>query len=126
MLADTIARVAELGGVDSVKEASGSCDQVHETIARGVRVLSGDDGMTLPFMALGASGVISVVANFAPKAMRRLTDACAKSDYVEARKAHALVHELTKLAFSETNPIPAKTAVAALGFCRKRNSACRS
>ncbi|HYE04214.1 MAG TPA: 4-hydroxy-tetrahydrodipicolinate synthase [Planctomycetota bacterium] len=118
MLADTVARVAELGNVDSVKEASGSCDQVHELIARGVRVLSGDDGMTLPFMALGAAGVISVVANFAPRLMRSLTDAMAKGDLVGARKAHAIVLELAKHAFSETNPIPAKTAVASLGFCR--------
>ncbi|MBA3845501.1 MAG: 4-hydroxy-tetrahydrodipicolinate synthase [Planctomycetes bacterium] len=118
MLADTVARVAELGNVDSVKEASGSCDQVHELIARGVRVLSGDDGMTLPFMALGAVGVISVVANFAPRLMRSLTDAMAKGDLAAARKAHATVIELAKHAFSETNPIPAKTAVAALGFCR--------
>ena len=116
MLPETTARVNALGGIDSVKEASGSPDAVTELIGRGVRVLSGDDGMTLPFMAIGASGVISVVANFAPRIMRQLTDACASGNYVEARRLHQIVADLTRVAFSETNPIPAKAAVAALGL----------
>jgi 4-hydroxy-tetrahydrodipicolinate synthase len=119
MLPETTARVFALGNVDSVKEASGSPDQVTELIARGVRVLSGDDGMTLPFMAIGAAGVISVVANFAPRLMRRLCDACAKGDLAAARPLHQAVCDLAKVAFSETNPIPAKAAVAALGFIRE-------
>ena len=116
MLPETTARVNALGGIDSVKEASGSPDAVTELIGRGVRVLSGDDGMTLPFMAIGASGVISVVANFAPRIMRQLTDACASGNYIEARRLHQIVADLTRVAFSETNPIPAKAAVAALGL----------
>ncbi len=119
MLPETTARVNALGGIDSVKEASGSPDAVTELIGRGVRVLSGDDGMTLPFMAIGASGVISVVANFAPKIMRQLCDACAAGNYVEARRLHQIVADLAKVAFSETNPIPAKAAVAALGLIRE-------
>ena len=119
MLPETTARVWALGNIAAIKEASGSCDQVSELVARGVRVLSGDDGLTLPFMALGAVGVISVVANFAPRLMRRLCDACAAGDFAAARIAHQEVFELAKVAFSETNPIPAKAAVAALGFCRE-------
>ncbi len=116
MAPETTARVAALGNVDSIKDATGSCDAVGELVERGVGVLSGDDGMTLPYMALGARGVISVVANFAPRLMRSLVDACAASNLVEARKHHRLVCELARHAFIETNPIPAKTAVAALGF----------
>jgi 4-hydroxy-tetrahydrodipicolinate synthase len=119
MLPETTARVNALGGIDSVKEASGSPDAVTELIGRGVRVLSGDDGMTLPFMAIGASGVISVVANFAPRIMRQLTDACAAGNYAEARRLHQIVADLARVAFSETNPIPAKAAVAALGLIRE-------
>lgn len=116
---DTVVRVAALGGIDSVKEASGSVEKAHELVARGVRVLSGEDGLTWPLMAVGASGVISVVANFAPKIMRALCDAAARGDIAEARRQHAIVHELAKAAFCETNPIPAKTAVAALGLCQE-------
>jgi 4-hydroxy-tetrahydrodipicolinate synthase len=119
MLPETTARVWGLGGIDSIKEASGSPDQVTDLIGRGVRVLSGDDGMTLPFMAIGAAGVISVVGNFAPRVMRRLCDACASGNMAEARRLHQIVAELARVAFSETNPIPAKAAVAALGFCRE-------
>jgi 4-hydroxy-tetrahydrodipicolinate synthase len=119
MLPETTARVWQLGNIDSIKEASGSCDQVSELVGRGVRVLSGDDGLTLPFMSLGAIGVISVVANFAPALMRRLCDACAAGDLAAARPLHQTVFELAKHAFAETNPIPAKAAVAALGFCRE-------
>jgi 4-hydroxy-tetrahydrodipicolinate synthase len=119
MAPETTARVNALGGIDSVKEASGSPDAVTDLISRGVRVLSGDDGMTLPFMAIGASGVISVVANFAPKIMRQLCDACASGNYAEARRLHQIVFDLAKVAFSETNPIPAKAAVAALGLIRE-------
>ena len=119
LLADTIARVAALGGIDAVKEASGSLDQAQEILNRGIRVLSGEDGLNWPLLALGASGVIGVVANFAPKLMRQLCDAAAAGQMVEARRLHRIVHDLAKYAFSETNPIPAKTAVAALGKCRE-------
>lgn len=119
MLPETSERVNRLGNIDAIKDAAGNLDQTWDQLARGVRVLSGDDGMVLPMMALGASGVISVVANFAPKLMRALCDACAAGDFAAARRHHAVVVELAKHAFCETNPIPAKAAVAALGFCRE-------
>ncbi len=119
MLPETSARVAALGGVDAIKDAAANLDQTQEQLERGVRVLSGDDAMTFPMMMLGASGVISVVANFAPKLMRQLCDACAAGTIPEARRLHRIVTELAKHAFADTNPIPAKTAVAAMGFCRE-------
>ena len=119
MLAETSARVAALGGVDSIKDAAANLDQTQAQLEAGVRVLSGDDGMTFPMMMLGASGVISVVANFAPRIMRQLTDACAAGNLPEARRLHRIVVELAKHAFADTNPIPAKAAVAALGHVRE-------
>lgn len=116
---DTVIRVAALGGIDSVKEASASVDKAHELVSNGIRVLSGEDGLTWPLMAVGASGVISVVANFAPKIMRALCDAAARGDVAEARRLHGIVYDLAKVAFCETNPIPAKTIVASFGLCRE-------
>ena len=117
LLPETAARVAELGNVDSVKEASGDLAQAQDLLDLGVRILSGEDGLTWPLMAIGASGVISVVANFAPRIMADICAAAAAGDMATAQKLHKTVHELTNVAFIETNPIPAKTAVAALGKC---------
>jgi len=119
MVPDTIQEICELGGIDSVKEASDNLDQCQELLNRGIRVLSGEDGITFQLMAMGASGVISVVANFAPSVMRSLCDAMAENDLIKARKIHQTVYKLAKAAFCETNPIPAKAAVARLGFCRE-------
>ena len=119
LLPETTARVMELGNLAAVKESTGNCEQVQEMVERGIPVLSGDDHYTFPFMALGALGVISVVANFAPKLMRQYVDACAKGDLPEARRLHAIVCALQKVTFSDTNPIPVKAAVAALGRCRE-------
>ena len=117
LLPETAARVAELGNVDSVKEASGDLAQAQDLLDLGVRILSGEDGLTWPLMAIGGSGVISVVANFAPRIMADLCKAAEAGDVKEAQRLHAIVHELTNAAFIETNPIPAKTAVAAMGKC---------
>jgi 4-hydroxy-tetrahydrodipicolinate synthase len=119
LLPETAARVAALGGVAGVKEASGSLDQAHALLQRGLTVFSGDDGLTWPMMALGAAGVISVVANFAPKLMHDLCAAAQAGDLATARTLHARVQELAGWAFCETNPIPAKTAVAAMGRCQE-------
>jgi 4-hydroxy-tetrahydrodipicolinate synthase len=116
---ETAAKVAALGGVAAIKEASGSVDRVQAYVERGIPVLSGDDDKTFPYMALGAVGVISVVANFAPRVMRALCDAVAAGDLAASRRHHRLVVELARVAFSDTNPIPAKAAVAAQGRCRE-------
>jgi len=116
---DTVEKISQLGGIDSVKEASGNIGQSQEILDRGIRVLSGEDGLTFPLLAMGASGVISVVANFAPKIMSNLCRASFQGDFEEARRLHKIVHALAKAAFAITNPIPAKAAVAALGFCKE-------
>lgn len=117
LLPETCARIAETTRVAAVKEASGSLDQVQRLLDLGLTVLSGDDNLTFPMMALGAAGVISVVANFAPRLMRDLVAAVDAADLPRARALHAQVWELAQVAFCETNPIPAKTACAALGLC---------
>lgn len=117
LLPETTARVMALGGLAGVKESTGNCEQVQEMIDRKIPVLCGDDHYTFPFMMLGATGVVSVVANFAPRIMRQICDACAAGNIPEARRLHSIVCELQKVAFCEPNPIPAKTAVAALGYC---------
>jgi len=119
LLPETTARVMALGNLAGVKESTGNCEQVQEMIDLGIPVISGDDHYTLPFMMLGAVGVISVVANFAPRLMRRYVDACAAVNLPEARRLHAQVCALQKVAFSEPNPIPVKAAVAAQGRCRE-------
>ncbi len=116
---ETAARVHALGNIDSIKDAAANLTQTWEQLHHGVPVLCGDDALTLPMMSLGAKGVISVVANFAPKLVRQLCDAAAAGDLATARKLHGIVFLLAHHAFSESNPIPAKAAVAALGLCRE-------
>jgi 4-hydroxy-tetrahydrodipicolinate synthase len=117
MSAETIARLANVPQVVAIKEATGSMDQTSEILARcNLAILSGDDSLTLPLMALGARGVISVVANLVPKDVKRLTDAMLAGDLVEARAAHAKLYPLCRAMFIETNPIPIKTAMMWAGL----------
>ena len=119
MDADTTLRLAEHPRIAAIKEASGQVGQV-ATILRdrpeGFRVLSGDDLFTLPLMALGAEGVISVISNAAPRAMTRLVHAAASGDQAGARAAHFALQPLMSAAFVESNPIPIKAALAELGL----------
>ena len=117
LLPETAERIAASSQVAAVKEASGDLDQAHELLQRGLAVLSGEDGLTFPLLCLGASGVISVVANFAPRLMKDLCDAVLGGDLLRGRELHTAVHALAEVAFCETNPIPAKTACAELGLC---------
>jgi 4-hydroxy-tetrahydrodipicolinate synthase len=80
------------------------------------QVLSGDDGLTLPLMALGGDGVISVISNVVPAKVKALVSACLAGDFDKARKIHFELLPFTKAAFIETNPIPVKQAVAWLGL----------
>ena len=105
----------------AVKEAAGSLDQVSEIITLskiGFTVLSGDDSLTLPMMSIGARGVISVVANLAPRATQALCEAALKGDYKRAAALHLKLFPLIKALFVETNPIPVKAALALMGHCR--------
>lgn len=118
----TLARLAEdCPTIVAVKEASGSLDQVSEILALtspGFTVLSGDDSLTLPMMALGAKGVISVVANVAPRQTQELCAAALKGDRRRAAALHLKLFPLIKSLFVETNPIPVKAALGLMGLCR--------
>jgi len=117
MTPETVARLAELEQVVAIKEATGSMDQTSEILARcDLTVLSGDDSLTLPLMAIGARGVVSVVANLVPKDMKRLTDAMLAGDAETARQAHRRLFPLCRAMFVETNPIPIKTAMMWAGL----------
>ena len=113
----TVARLAELPQIVAVKEATGSMDQASEILAQcDLVVLSGDDSLTLPLMAVGAQGVISVVGNLVPKDMKRLTDAMLAGDVATAQEAHRRLFPLCRVLFIETNPIPVKTAMKMVGL----------
>lgn len=105
------------------KEAAGSCDQVAE-IARdrpaGFALLSGDDSMTVPFMALGADGVISVVSNATPRPMAELVAAMARGDLRRARSLHHRLADWMRWAFVESNPVPVKAALGMMGRIHPR------
>ena len=116
--ADTLARLAELEHVVGVKEASGDLDQIAHVIARcpdDFRVLSGDDALTLPLMALGGDGVISTSSNVAPAEVLALVRAFQAGDLAAARAAHYRLLPLFDALFCETNPIPLKAALALMG-----------
>lgn len=117
MAPETVARLAELPQVVAIKEATGSMDQASAILARcDLAVLSGDDSLTLPLMALGGKGVISVVANLVPKDMKQLTDAMLAGDVATARAAHQRLFPLCRAMFIETNPIPVKAAMKMVGL----------
>ena len=119
MLPDTVIRLAnEVPNIRGIKEASGNYDQVSEIIRRapeGFAVLSGDDDMTLAFMATGAHGVISVASNIAPKEVTQMVEAMQRGELEAARKLHHRLFPLFKACFVESNPIPAKAALEQLG-----------
>ena len=120
MLPDTVIRLAEeVPNIRGIKEASGKYDQVSEILRRAPEdfaVLSGDDDMTLAFMATGAHGVISVASNVAPKEVTQMVEALERGELARARALHHRLFPLFKACFVESNPIPAKAALAQLGL----------
>ncbi len=119
MSADTIATLSEVPNIVAVKEASGSVDQVTEILERcAITVLSGDDGLTLPMMAVGATGVVSVAANVMPADVAALCKLAAAGDYEQARKIHYKMSRLFKTLFIETNPMPVKAALSRMGIIK--------
>jgi 4-hydroxy-tetrahydrodipicolinate synthase len=114
---ETIERLAKCGPIVAVKEASGSLDQVSELLARtDLTILSGDDSLTLPMLAVGAEGVVSVVANLVPRDVIALLNAYRNGDLAEARRQHLKLFPLCRdLLGIATNPIPVKTALALVG-----------
>lgn len=115
----TLARLAQLERVVAVKEASGNISQmsqIFQAVPHDFAVLSGDDAITLPLMALGGLGVISVVSNEVPYAMSRLASLCLEGDYPAAQQMHRRLHTLMEINFIESNPGPVKAALAMLGL----------
>ena len=122
MAPETVARLAEIDNIVGVKEASGNLAQICDILRMTPKdfcVLSGDDGLYYPMLALGARGVISVVSNVAPKEMADLYDAFAAGETGKARDIHFRLWPLMQALFIETNPIPAKTALAMMGKIRE-------
>jgi len=117
---ETLARLAEIKNIAGVKEATGSVDQAIDVIRLcGDRfaVYSGEDSLIFSLMALGGKGVISTVANIAPKQTAQLTEACLKGDWEKGRQIQFKLIPLIRSLFIETNPIPVKTALGAMGKC---------
>lgn len=121
MKTETTLRLAEIPNVTAVKEASGDLAQIIDIkrqAPEGFSVLSGNDDQTLPLMACGADGVISVASNVAPKQMKALTRAVASSDLKEAIRLNNSLMPLYHACFVESNPIPVKAALSLMGLCR--------
>ena len=116
---ETLQRLALITNIVGIKEASGNLLQMCEicrSIPDDFSVLAGDDAFTLPLIALGGHGVISVVANETPAEMASLVDLATAAKFAEARKVHERLLPLMQVNFIESNPIPVKAAMAALGL----------
>ena len=122
ILPSTVARLAEIKNIVAIKEATGDMKQVSEVIrlcGDRITVISGDDFTTLPLLALGGKGVISVTANVAPKAVSQMCSWWMKGQQDKARALHFKLEPLNASMFIETNPIPVKTALAMMGKIRE-------
>ena len=120
MKTETTLRLAEIPNITAVKEASGNLAQIIDIkrqAPESFAVLSGNDDQTLPLMACGADGVISVASNVAPEQMKALTRAVAASDLKEAIRLNNSLMPLYHACFVESNPIPAKAALSLMGLC---------
>jgi 4-hydroxy-tetrahydrodipicolinate synthase len=116
---DTLFRLSQIPNIVGIKEAAGSIKQMSDMIGLcgpDFDVISGDDGFTLPLMALGGKGVISVMSNIVPADMAELVRACKAGDFERARKLHHKMSPLIDALFIETNPVPVKAALAMMGM----------
>ena len=119
LLPKTVARLAEHPNIVAIKEATGNVAQMVEIVhlcGDKIDVYSGEDALTVPMMAMGAKGTISVLSNVAPRESVAMTDACRAGDFKTAAKMQADLLPLINALFSEVNPIPAKAGVSAMGF----------
>ncbi|MFC1480499.1 4-hydroxy-tetrahydrodipicolinate synthase [Candidatus Omnitrophota bacterium] len=117
LLPSTVARLSKIDNIVAIKEAAGSVQQVVDIISLcDITVMSGDDSMTLPFMSVGATGVVSVVANLIPAKIHDLVQAYHDGDGRKSREIHYEIIELCQTMFIETNPIPVKTALSMMGM----------
>lgn len=119
MLPSTAAKLSKIKNIIGLKEASGNITQISQIVRECVEefdVLSGDDAMTFPILAVGGKGVISVAANIAPAAVAELVEAFNKGDINKSRKMHLKMLPLFEAMFYETNPIPVKTSMNLMGM----------
>src|SRR5580765_3456147 len=115
----TLARLAQIPNIVGVKEASGNVSQMCEVVRAvpsGFLVLSGDDALTLPLMAVGGHGIISVAGNEIPAEMVQMVEAAERNDFAAARAVYARILPLLSINFVESNPQPVKYAMAAMGL----------
>jgi 4-hydroxy-tetrahydrodipicolinate synthase len=115
----TVKRLAQVENIIGIKEASGNISQmaaILNSVPDDFIVLSGDDAITLPLVALGGRGVISVVSNEIPAEMSQLTRLALQGDFAGAREIHRRYHSLMEVNFVESNPIPVKAALAEMGL----------
>lgn len=118
MTPETVARLSKIQTIVGIKEATGSMDQTSHILSLcDITVLSGDDSLTLPLLALGAKGVISVIANILPKPVSEMVDAFFAGNLAQAQRLHKKMFPLCRALFIETNPIPIKRAMKLLGMC---------
>jgi 4-hydroxy-tetrahydrodipicolinate synthase len=113
---DLVLELAEHSNIVSVKEAAGDVDRVSHYVQHStLDVLSGDDALTLPKMAVGAVGVVSVASNVAPHGISEMVRAAREGRWADAQALHQKYHPLFCDLFMETNPIPVKAALAMMG-----------
>ncbi|APG28799.1 4-hydroxy-tetrahydrodipicolinate synthase [Syntrophotalea acetylenivorans] len=118
---ETTVRLAEISNVIGLKDASGGVNQAGEILActgEDFAILSGDDSLTLPFMSVGAKGVISVTANIMPAAVKALVAAIEEGRWEDARQQHFKLLDIHNIMFIESNPTPAKAALELMGRCK--------
>lgn len=116
---ETVAKLSELKNIVGIKEASGSMDQVSKIInlcPKDFVILSGDDSMTLPIMAVGGKGVVSVASNIVPKEVSQMVEYALNNEWEKAKQMHLKLFNLFKILFIETNPIPVKTCLSIMGM----------
>ncbi len=117
LMPDTVRRLAAKAGFIALKEAGGSVDVVSDLVGDGaLPVLSGDDSLTLPMIAVGAVGVVSVVSNLVPTDVRDLVDHALRGEFTEAAAVHHRLLRLVRAAFVETNPAPIKAMLSMRGL----------
>ena len=122
---ETFARLCEIRNIVGIKEASGSMDQISDILrlcGDRLTILSGDDSLTLPIMALGGKGVIATISNVMPREMHELAAAALAGDFARAREIHYKMMPLMRALFIETNPIPVKQALRLHGQVQERDA----
>jgi len=119
LLPSTVARLAKIKNIVAIKEASGCLEQAAQILQKcDITLLSGDDGLTLPLLSIGAQGVISVAANVVPDKIASLVHSYLRGDIEEAKELHYELLDINRDLFIETNPIPVKTAMGLMGLIK--------